>query len=204
MKKITEEAAKYAAEKTEELMNNAIAKAYADGYRDGYKDREEEIPVDLRINETEYIDLGLKSGTLWPKSYETIDRKTLYLTHGEASCYDIPSEEQWKELMSDECEWSCYRKHGDYWFDCLGPNGNKISFPAKTKRLYTSPKITEIYELEFWLMDESDSGSKNVAHVFAVEEHRYQFVVKKELQKKSPGNKLPLCLVQTKQGETNV
>ena len=201
-KELTAVAAQYAAEKTNEVMINAIAKAYADGYRDGYKDREEEIPVDLRTNETEYVNLGLPSGTLWPKSYETIDRKILCLTYGEASNYDIPSVKQWKELMSDKCEWKYYKK-GNY-FECLGPNGDKITFPAKVKRLYISSKMIEIYELEFWLMDESASDSKNVAHVFAVEVNRYDFDVKRGIAKKYPGNKLPLCLVQTRQGETNV
>ena len=51
-------------------MDKAIAQAYADGYRNGYKDREEEIPVDLRDNKTEYVDLGLPSGTLWSTDYE--------------------------------------------------------------------------------------------------------------------------------------
>ena len=56
---LIEKAASYAAGKANKAITNAIAQAYADGYRDGYKDREQEIPVDLRDNKTEYVDLGL-------------------------------------------------------------------------------------------------------------------------------------------------
>ena len=57
MKEVGQIAAEYAVAQTNEVMSLAIAKAYADGYRDGYRDREEEIPVNLRNNETEYVDL---------------------------------------------------------------------------------------------------------------------------------------------------
>lgn len=82
---ITERAGNYAEGKANEAITKAIAQAYADGYRDGYKDREEEIPVDLRDNKTEYVDLGLPSGTLWSNDYEKENGETLYLPYGEAA-----------------------------------------------------------------------------------------------------------------------
>ena len=195
MKELTEVAAKYAAEKTNEVMINAIAKAYADGYRDGYKDREEEIPVDLRSNETEYVDLGLPSGTLWAKDYETIDRMPLLLTHGEASNYDIPSEEQWKELVS-WCKWYCTNCNGIYSFACLGPNGNEITFPVKS--CYN-------YELGFWLIDENGKPEKNAAYISARQDNHLKYCVNyKGIQKRFPAYKLPILLVRTKQSEANV
>lgn len=105
---ITERAGNYADGKANEAITKAIAQAYADGYRDGYKDREEEIPVDLRDNKTEYVDLGLPSGTLWSKEYETENGETLYLPYGEAAKYAIPTEEQWNELR-DYCKVSVSR-----------------------------------------------------------------------------------------------
>ena len=70
MNELSLKAENYAAEKMNELMAKAIAQAYADGYRDGYCERQQEIPVDLRDNKTEYVDLGLSSGTLWSADYE--------------------------------------------------------------------------------------------------------------------------------------
>ena len=79
MKELKELSINYATEKTNEVMVNTIAQAYADGYRKGYKDREDEIPVDLRDGNTEYIDLGLPSETLWSTNYETKDKQVVFL-----------------------------------------------------------------------------------------------------------------------------
>ena len=76
---LAEKSEKYAAGKANAAIDKAIAQAYADGYRDGYKAREEEIPVDLRDNKTEFVDLGLPSGTLWAKDYERADGKLHFL-----------------------------------------------------------------------------------------------------------------------------
>lgn len=65
-----EKADKYAAGKANKAITNAIAQAYIEGYKAGYKDCEMEIPVDLRDDKTEYVDLGLPSGTLWATKYE--------------------------------------------------------------------------------------------------------------------------------------
>ena len=70
---LLEKAEKYATGKVNEAITNAIAQAYVEGYKAGYNDREMEIPVDLRDNKTEYVDLGLPSGTLWATKYESID-----------------------------------------------------------------------------------------------------------------------------------
>lgn len=125
MKELSKIAVDYAAEKTNEVMTTAIAQAYADGYRDGYKDREEEIPVDIRDNKTEYVDLGLPSGTLWARGYEQKDGNVLYLSYDEASKYQLPTEEQWKELL-EICRWEPH--YGSHSCDCIGPNGAFITF----------------------------------------------------------------------------
>ena len=70
MKELKELSANYATEKTNEMMSQIVAQAFADGYRMGYKDREDEIPVDLRDGKTQFVDLGLPSGTLWSFDFE--------------------------------------------------------------------------------------------------------------------------------------
>ena len=64
MEELKEKANRYAQDNISEILKEAFAKVYADGYRDGYKDCKNEIPVDLRSNKTEFIDLGLPSGLM--------------------------------------------------------------------------------------------------------------------------------------------
>ena len=75
---ILENAKKYAEGKANKAITKAIADAYVEGYKAGYKDREEEIPMDLRDNKTEYVDLGLPSGTLWASDYEKSNGEYIY------------------------------------------------------------------------------------------------------------------------------
>lgn len=124
MKELKELSATYATENTNEMMSQIVAQAFADGYRMGYKDREDEIPVDLRDGKTEYVDLGLPSGTLWSSDYEKLDGKTLFLTYEKAADLCLPSEDQCNELIS-MCRWTYTRTSG---FICIGPNGNNIRF----------------------------------------------------------------------------
>lgn len=100
MEDLVKKAENYAEGKVNEVLTLAIEQAYIDGYRDGYKDCEEEISVDLPCEEVEYVDLGLPSGTLWAKDYmkEENGNILLYMTHGEANCLNIPTQEQWDEL----------------------------------------------------------------------------------------------------------
>ena len=82
----------YAEENVINVLKESFAKVYADGYRDGYKAREEEFPVDLCENETEFIDLGLPSGTLWASDYERDGDDVAYLPYGKAVSLNIPTE----------------------------------------------------------------------------------------------------------------
>jgi len=124
MIELNEKAGIYAEENVINILKEAFAKVYADGYRDGYKDREDEIPVDLRDGKTEFIDLGLPSGTLWSSDYEKCDGKTIFLTYEKAAEFCLPSVEQCQELIS-MCRWTYTRTSG---FLCIGPNGNNIRF----------------------------------------------------------------------------
>lgn len=150
MMELTEKSEKYAAGKANAAIDKAIAQAYADGYRDGYIDREKEIPVDLRNNKTEYVDLGLPSGTLWAKDYERANGKSHYFPFGQAKNYSIPTIEQWDELRN-QCEWV----NNDNGFTCIGINGNAIFFDF-TGYIKVSQQITDPGTAKFWIYSDGN------------------------------------------------
>ena len=197
MKELTEIAAQYAAEKSNEMMINAIAKAYADGYRDGYKDREEEIPVDLRSNETEYVDLGLPSGTLWSADYEREGKDFVYLPYEKASQFSIPTEVQWKELK-ESCKWEfeiddaydlCKAK-------CVGPNGNVLEF--NRTGIKQIDKVSNVWKVYFWIIDEKEGNDKNAIFMYNEGKRHSSKNGEATIRDFFSGYKLPVRLVRTK------
>lgn len=208
MIELINKAANYAAEKTNEVMTTAIAQAYADGYRDGYKDREEEIPVDLRGNKTEFVDLGLPSGTLWSTDYKKDGDELKYLPYEIAASLQLPTEEQWNELK-DNCKWhyeltSFYdQSRNDYIYPltkayCVGPNGNTIEFQV-TGYIKIPEKVIESDSVWFWLNDENNDNEKNAITIYNSQEC-YNSVSFVEILKTSKfsGYKLPVRLVRNK------
>ena len=113
MIELNEKASIYAEENVINVLKEAFAKVYADGYRDGYKDCQNEIPVELRSNQTEFVDLGLPSGTLWSGEYEKEKDSLRYAPFDKAKTMMIPTKEQCEELLS-YCKWECVRKNGIY------------------------------------------------------------------------------------------
>ena len=183
MKDLKEIAANYAVGKTNEVMDKAIAQAYSDGYRDGYKDREEEIPVNLRDNKTEYVDLGLPSRTLWAKDYNMKDGKIQCLPYVKASLFNLPSNEQWEELLR-LCRWEFKRDNNSsaYKYYCLGPNGNSLVF-------YSIPLGGFSYsqhKIQFWLQDDNNEDEKNAVYMDYIRNPI------KEIRKEFIGNWLPV------------
>ena len=152
---IQERANKYASEKTNEVMIQAIAQAYRDGYQDGYKDCEKEIPIEFQKDKTEFVDLGLPSGTLWAADYEKKDDQIMYLPYDKASTLSIPTEEQWQELL-EMCKWESH--YAEHRCDCIGPNGNFISF-NECGFLTTNVK-RESHNIYFWIIDKDDNIDK--------------------------------------------
>lgn len=165
MNELSLKAENYAAEKMNELMAKAIAQAYADGYRDGYCERQQEIPVDLRDNKTEYVDLGLSSGTLWSADYERENGNIMYLPYGRADKYKIPTEEQWKELER-ECrfEKTTYTNGNLEKVKCIGPNGNMIFF--KSTGMITSDSRSKFHDVYMWLKDEAETSYKKALDIW--------------------------------------
>ena len=192
---ILEQADKYAEGKANEAITKAIADAYIEGYKAGYKDREEEIPMELRDNKTEYIDLGLPSRTLWSTDYEKLDREYLYLPYEKAEYLKIPTKEQWEELKTS-CKWE-YDIDNLYDFircRCVGPNGQILKF-ERTGRIITEGNVDE-WEAFFWIEDDSDLNEKNSIHMFNYLKRSAKEFGKCELSKNFSGYKLPVRLVR--------
>lgn len=194
MEELREKANIYAEENTVNVLKEAFAKVYSDGYRDGYKDCEEKIPIDLCENQTEYVDLGLPSGTLWASDYEKDDEEDyLYLPYCQTSDLMLPTEEQWNELLNC-CEWQgdySSSRMSLYGVTCIGPNGNSIRFRSKG---YVEGNATigipyygggEVY---FWLFDNEEGNKKKAVCV------RGEI---KEIKKLFSGCKVPVRLVKT-------
>lgn len=199
MVELKEKANNYAEENVINVLKEAFAKVYADGYRDGYKDREEEIPVDLRAKKTEFIDLGLPSGTLWAKDYEKIDKEVAFLPYCKASNYGIPTEAQWAELL-ENCKWK-----GDfsssglsfYGVSCIGPNGNSVRFRSLGYMVDENRTEDVNYgggSVYFWLSDDEECNEKKCIRIVGGENR----VPHKEVKKIFSGYKLPICLVKNK------
>lgn len=188
---LTEKAEKYAVGKVNTAMDKAIAQAYADGYRDGYKDREEEIPVDLRDNKTEFVDLGLPSGTLWSTDYEKEGDEVKFFRFSDSLNYNTPTDKQWGELC-EKCRWERILIGDTYRIDCIGPE-NKISFFPKGK--ITNELICRPDLCYFWLNDNKDSLEKASAYM------GYNKGVVHSSTTNYIGYKLPIRLVKTKKEE---
>lgn len=195
---VSDKAASYAEGKANEFIKKAIAQAYADGYQDGYNDREAEIPVDLRDNKTEYVDLGLPSGTLWAADYEKVNGEILYLPYGKAQEYPIPTEVQWKELR-ECCRWEFEdgldenREH--YVFKqakCIGPNGNYITFKTSSMKKADTLSLYDIHNAYFWIKKEGRDNNRNAIKFYERAGRSYDC----DLRLIFSGYQLPIRLVR--------
>ena len=162
MVELKEKANNYAEENVISVLKEAFAKVYADGYRNGYKDCQEEIPVDLRNNQTEFVDLGLPSGTLWSAEYEKEGENIIYLPYDKASLLDIPTVEQYNELLS-LCRWESMGINSySGKFVCVGPNGKTITFKSTGIKNFRSMPENPV-DVFFWLKDKSEDNNKTAA-----------------------------------------
>ncbi len=162
MIELLDRAEKYASGKTSAMIDKAIALAYADGYRDGYTDREKEIPIDLRNGKTEFVDLGLKSQTLWSKDFEKEGCRLQFLPYSCINTLNIPTVKQWEELFND-CRWvytTINKLATDKIFKevlCIGPNGNSIKF--NVTGFYLDKELQENGFIYCWLRGENELNS---------------------------------------------
>ena len=195
MKEIKEVSINYATEKTNEVLVNAIAQAYADGYRDGYKDREADIPVDLLSSQTEFVDLGLPSGTLWSGDFLKVNDKREYLPFSKAESLCIPTEEQWNELL-DICKWEfdIDRSYDLCEARCVGPSGNSLRFERTGKQNINSH--SETWEVFFWIKDTKEGFEKNAVHMYNGGKKLQSKNAKTEIESFFSGYKHPVRLVK--------
>lgn len=197
MKELKELSANYATEKTNEMMSQIVAQAFADGYRMGYKDREYVIPVDFRDGKTEFVDLGLPSGTLWSADYLKGNDKREYLPFSQAESLCIPTEEQWNELV-DTCKWEF---DIDRFYDlcearCVGPSGNSLRFERTGKQNINSH--SETWEVFFWIKDTEEGLEKKAVHMYNGGKGIHNKSAKTEIDAFFSGYKLPVRLVRKK------
>ena len=98
---IKERAKQYAEGKALETITSAIEQAYEDGYNAGYTDGlSSKGTGNLLIDGVEYVDLNLPSGTLWASDYlKNADNDYCYMVYDEAVKLNIPTVEQYKELI---------------------------------------------------------------------------------------------------------
>ena len=191
MKEVRQIAAEYAVAQTNEVMSLAIAKAYADGYRDGYRDRDEEVSIDIRDNKTEYVDLGLPSGTLWASDYEKSDGKYVYLPYEKSKRMSLPTKDQWQELIASckmVCDWVIDRRVKYYRVTFIATNGNSITF---LNTGYIQVNKENIADVLFWLHNEGNDSEKEAVST-NIREQKEQ----PELIRCFAGFKLPIRLVR--------
>ena len=150
MNNLKEKANNYSDEKVIDVLKETFAKIYSDGYKEGYNDCE---------SKTEYIDLGLPSGTLWASDYERKYGEIVYLPYSKAFLSDIPTVEQWRELTT-KCRWEFRgdKEEGKRLLACTGPNGNSVLF---FQTVFPADK-ENFAPVNFWINDTKRELSKNI------------------------------------------
>ncbi len=189
MEQLREKANNYAEENVISILKEAFAKVYADGYRDGYKDCQDHVSVNLCVSNTEYIDLGLPSGTLWSADYEKEANDYIFEPYQLASTKAIPTRAQWNELK--RCaKWEFIGEDGVLEIvKCTGPNGNSILFQPVGGMRFT--KKVQSGGVLFWV---NSTSIKNCAvHLW-----KYNNEGNEDTDRQSSDLKLPVRLVRTK------
>ena len=202
MEDLREKANNYAEENVINVLKEAFAKVYADGFREGYKARDEEIPVAFHDGQTEFVDLGLPSGTLWSSDYERINGNLTYHIYEDVETLSIPSVEQCQELL-DFCSWVSDISYGltptIKKITCVGPNGNKINF-SLTGYIKIEDVFRQPTDMAFWTKYEGQNFSNKKAVIISNrDEHNSRCrILKREIRDTFMGYKLPVRLVKTK------
>lgn len=150
-----DKAKEYAEGKVTEALTKVVADAYMAGYNAGYQDGVDKVAKDSVSEETEFVDLGLPSGTLWASDYVKDGDEVLFLPYPEAQKYDIPTKEQVDELR-EYCEISIkYDEDDNYVHIVFGPNGNSIVFKGHGYKTFTELKNAKT--AYFWQVYNSDT-----------------------------------------------
>lgn len=193
---VVECAKEYAEGKINDALNKVIVEAYMAGYNSGYKDGYDKVVKETSSDDIEYVDLGLPSGTLWSSNYlEDENNETVYVLQEKSKAFDIPTVEQWQELVR-ECRWEQKSEriddsYGFYhyhdWAICLGPNGNRIIF-EKTGLYEIQTERVRTNEVLFWLKKGKNSQCNSANITFCT--------IKITSKNEFSGYRLPIRLVK--------
>ena len=143
-----EEFANLFVENNFESIKDLLEKAYLSGYEQGKIDS-----LTYNIDDVQYLDLGLPSGTLWAgplpikKSYDSYK----LLSYTDACLLNIPTEEQYKELV-ENCQLLFEEKGGNAVF-IVGKNGKML-------QVYTENYVTVQHNPERYLTGIPFKGEK--------------------------------------------
>lgn len=191
-----DKAKEYAEDKINDALNKVIVQAYMAGYNSGYQDGYDKVVKETSSDDIEYVDLGLPSGTLWSSNYlEDENNETVYVLQEKSKAFDIPTVEQWQELVR-ECRWEQKSEriddsYGFYhyhdWAICLGPNGNRIIF-EKTGLYEIQTEKVRTNEVIFWLKKGKNSQCNSANITFCT--------IKITSKNEFSGYKLPIRLVK--------
>lgn len=191
-----DKAKEYAEGKINNALNKVIVEAYMAGYNSGYQDGYDKVVKETSSDDIEYVDLGLPSGTLWSSNYvEDENKEILYVTQEKSKAFDIPTVEQWLELVR-VCRWEQGSKKKDTSIGschfqnlaiCLGPNGNRIIF-EKTGLYEIKSTLERAGEVLFWLKKEKDVFVNSANITFCT--------IKITSENEFSGCKLPIRLVK--------
>jgi len=102
--------------------------------------------------ESDWVDLGLPSGTLWKSSNETNPKFYTYVEAIEKFGDQLPTKEQWEELKNN-CQWAW----ADNGYKVTGPNGNSIFLPAAGYRFLNGDVVRSETYGSYWASNPSNS-----------------------------------------------
>lgn len=169
---VNEKAKEYAKSKALEAMSAAIEQAFVEGYNQGYSegrdDEKNSRPATTSLDdfdEVTFVDLGLPSGTKWASKYlKDKAGNTVYLTYDEAAKFNIPTYEQFQELLSYAKKERVNIKGTAnlHYYEFLGDNGEGITLENASYRTksHVDESLSQGQSL-FWLKaDNSSCDSK--------------------------------------------
>ncbi len=189
---INERSKEYAEGKALSAINAAIEQAYRDGYNDGLKHLELERLEAIKEG-VEYVDLNLKSGTLWSSRYAKDDNGFIRrIPFMEASQLSIPTEEDYRELFK-ECKVRYYLQTNCHGFEFTGINGKSIviEFTNSEGGVWEQGLVRNF---RFWLNENSEKeNEKKAASVKSYTEGLFP-----SIKDMFMGLKLPVMLVKKK------
>ena len=189
---INERSKEYAEGKALSALNAAIEQAYRDGYNDGLKHLELERLEAIKEG-VEYVDLNLKSGTLWSSRYVKDEIGNIRrIPFMEASQLSIPTEEDYRELFK-ECKISFVSQNNYHGVVFTGINGESI-FIEYTNNDGGDWKCGGYEIFRFWLNEKGEKDNEKKAAAIRKTDKGSSL----ELYDKFMGLRLPVMLVKHK------